>query len=217
MNEGQTQSGAAPGTDLATRLERIEANTQKLAELAESLPSLFAIAADTVDEQAASVGDVAARVRELTALVERMSRPETLRSLRMLVDLAERMPDMVAIAADSADEALSRLETGGMRVEETATGLMDAAVRSVALFASPRFRGLLDSALFESGTLSAVRAFAQAIAEAQAAPPRPLGLFGVIRAMGTEPVQHAVGFALQVLGRFGAGLGANPKQLHGRG
>jgi len=197
--------------DIAERLTVIEERTRGPAALAAELPNLAAAVGDVFDSEADKLGDAADRLKELMALAERLSRPDTLRALRVVVDLAEQAPNTVAIVADSLEEALATFEVSGKKLDVVLGGLAETGRRSLELLASPEFHALLDSPMFDPRMLETLSAVSRAVVESSQQGTEPLGFFGALRAMGQAPVQRAVGLALGVAAKFGAAMDS-----HGR-
>ena len=64
---------------------------------------------------------------------------------------------------------------------------------------------ILRSGAFAPPALDIINKLATALAGAAHDPPR-VGLWGAMRAAGTAPVQHALGFAVSLAARFGQAL-----------
>lgn len=189
--------------DIASRLTSIE---RRLDEVSAAVPNLVAIAGDVVDEQAAKLGDGDERVREALALLERVSRPATLRALSAMVDLLEQAPNTVAILGDSLEEALSASASHGEHLDELLYGLVETAKRGLKLLGSREFRALLDSPMLDYRMLETLGNVSHAVVETTRLGVEPVGMFGALQAMGKEPVRKALGFALGVASRLGATL-----------
>lgn len=167
---------------------------------------LIAMAGDVIDEQAAKLGNVEERVQAALSLLERVSRPETLRTLTAAVELLEQVPNTVAILGDSLEEALGAASSHGQPLDEWLSGLMDTGKRGLTLLASREFRALLDSPMLDARMLDTLGNLSRAIVETTRNGVEPAGVFGALQAMGKTPVRKAVGFALGVAARLGATL-----------
>jgi Protein of unknown function (DUF1641) len=189
--------------DIPSRLAAIE---QRLTEVSATVPKLVAMAGDVVDEQAAKLGDVDERVREALSLLERVSRPSTLRALSAAVELLEQAPNTVAILGDSLEEALTASASHGEHLDELLYGLLETAKRGLKLLGSREFRALLDSPMLDYRMLETLGNVSHAVVETTRHGVEPVGVFGALQAMGKEPVRKALGFALGVASRLGATL-----------
>ncbi len=153
-------------------LRRLELAAESMASLtalmAQAQPAV-AIVVDSADElvrHAKDRGiDVDARLRDTLHLVERLTAPESMRMLNMILDrlpmleqaivAADRLPGAVAIGVDSLDEFMRDAQA--------------------------------------------------------AAPPAPLGLFGMLRALRDPDVQRTVGVLLRGAARVGRTLDRSPQ------
>lgn len=122
--------------EISARLERLEATTQGLAHNAQSTA---AAAIDTVDEavrRAQQAGiDLEARLPALLALVEQLTRPQTLQALSELIALLEQVPKLVATAIDTLDGYAHNAREAGVDLEALVTEggtLLGALTRAVA-------------------------------------------------------------------------------------
>lgn len=209
------------------RLDRIEAALEPAQSLARQAPGVVGVLADTFDsavERAQARGiDVDERLRALVGLAERASSPEVLRVLDRLLgrldlvertlDLAEQAPGIAAMAVDTFDTWIARLQAEGIDVDDHARNLLGALSRLTSPEAVAVLTDLLDHVdelrfLLQSGVLSrpAVAVIGQvggALSElAQQEPPRA-GPFAALRALGDPDVQRALGFAIQLAQHFG--------------
>jgi len=168
IRAGDGSVSAVPDV-LLRRLEHAAESMASLTALMAQAQPAVAMVVDSADElvrQARDRGiDVDARLRHTLHLVERLTAPESMRMLNMLLDrlpmleqallAADRLPGAVAIGVDSVDEFMR---------------------------------------------------------EAQAtAPPRPLGLFGMLRALRDQDVQRTVGVLLRGAALVGRTLNRSPQ------
>jgi len=218
----QSPSAAAPRprgprpVDPNVLLARIDARLARLEKVVEplgELPAAVATAADILDEEALALGDVDARVRGTLDLVERLSRPATLETLRKLVDVVEQAPDMLATGADIFDEIMEEAGREGLNLPnlvEDVKGLVMMLLR-----VAPRVHQLLDSGMLDERTIRTLGGVGKAVAEANEVEPPRVGLFGAMRAMRDSDIKRAVGFALRVGVGFGKTLKRESKRLKG--
>jgi uncharacterized protein YjgD (DUF1641 family) len=180
------------------RLSRLERSLEPVLALASDVPNLVATAGDILDEKAARLGDVEARLNALVDVAERLSRPETLGSMKKALDVFESAPDAVATLADVADELMGELAAEGIDFSRVVGDGKRLLVWMLRLTTAPQLRQMLDPDAIESlGQLAAV------LVEARERPGARVGLFGALRAMRNEDVQRAVGFLLDVAAGFG--------------
>ncbi len=154
---------------LLRRLEHAAESMASLTALMAQAQPAVAIVVDSADELVRRASDrginVDARLRATLHLVERVTAPESMRMLNMLLDrlpmleqamlAADRLPGAVAIGVDSLDELMREAKA--------------------------------------------------------AAPPAPLGLFGMLRALRDPDVQRTVGVILRGAARVGRTLNRSPQ------
>lgn len=207
---GSAGGGAA---DLGAVLRRIDARLARLEEavapaaaLSGEVPKMVATFTDVVDEKAAQIGDLELRVAALTDVVERLSRPQTLASLRKLVDIAENAPGLVATFTDVMDEVMAEAGEEGLQLSQVVDDSKRLLFGLLKLTTSPELRGLLDSGMLDPRALESLGQVAHALVQVRERPVPRVGLFGAVRALGRGEVQSAVGFLLQVAASFGETL-----------
>jgi uncharacterized protein YjgD (DUF1641 family) len=188
------------------RLERIEQRLAKLDPLLEAAPGLVAVLGDTFDEFSDQVGDLDERVRAALHLLERATRPKTLKQLEAALDIVESAPGLVAMLGDSFDEFATSLAERGVPLDQIVPELVKSLELLIDLLTNEQVRQLLASDLLLPNAITALGTAARALAVAQHTRTEPLGLLGALRAMSEPEVQRAVGFALDVARRFGANL-----------
>lgn len=206
---------AATLARIEARLERIERATAPAAELSRELPNVLATVVDTLDEKAEQLGDVEQRLQALGGVLERLTRPQTLAAVQQLVDVAEQAPALLAIFVDVADELMDGIAAEG--VELTHLG-DDARALLVGLIKnSSGLRALLESDALDARALGTLGDVASALAEVSGRPATRVGALGLLRALGQQDVQRALGFLLQLAQSFGRRLGEAdaPKKLTG--
>lgn len=215
-----TARPAATTPDLAAtlaridaRLERLERSLAPLSALAEHAPSLVATVGDIVDEHAAKLGDVEERAKALGDLLERLTRPQTLASLRRVVDVAESAPHLVATAADVFDELMLEASREGLDLTHLVGDTKRLLMGLLRLTTSPELRALMASGMLDPRALTTLGSVARTVVEANETEPPRVGMFGAVRALGSEDVQRALGFLLRVAGGFGRSLRREDKRL----
>lgn len=218
-----TESTAAARPSSETRaidpnalLARIDARLARLEGVIEPighLPAALATAVDILDEQAAELGDVDARVRGTIDLLERLSRPRTLETLRQLVDVIEQAPNVVATGTDIFDELMEEAGQQGLALPNLVDDVKGLVM--VLLRVAPRVHQLLESGMLDERTIRTLGSMGKAMAEANEIEPPKVGLFGAMRAMRDADIKRAVGFALRVGVGFGQTLKRESKRLKG--
>lgn len=208
------------GSDLAATLARIDARLDRLertlapfAELGRTAPDLAATVGDILDEQAAKLGDVEYRVQALGDVLERLSRPDTLASLRKVVDLAESAPDLLATMTDVFDETMAEAEAEGLDLTHVIGDAKHLAMGLLRLTTSRELKALLSSGMLDPKALGILGMVAKSTADAQETEPPRVGLVGVMRALGDADVQRATGFVLRIATSFGRALARTDKRL----
>jgi uncharacterized protein YjgD (DUF1641 family) len=214
MERAVRTNGARPADAMArieARLARIEAMLSRVEQAAEPLPGMVAAAGDAIDEIATTYGEPDARLQQATALVERLTRPETLEMLQQALDVAESMPGMMAAAVDAVDELAAQAAARGVDLETLMHQLVDTAQGMTRLATSPEVQQLLESDMMSKGALTALSSAARALAVAREDDgPTKVGIFGAMGAMRDPDVQKAVAFGL----RFARGFGQNCDALN---
>lgn len=219
---GDSRSGSprngAP--NLAATLERIEARLEGLeralapvAELTTQGPAIAATLGDIIDEQTVRLGDFERRVRALSETLEHLSRPQTMASLRQVVEIAENAPNLIATLADITDELMAEAEGEGLDLTHIGDDGRRLLIGLLKLATSPELRSLMDSGMLDPRTLESLGTVAKTLVEANETEPPRVGLFGAMRALSDEDTQRAVGFLLRVAQSFGRALKRERKSL----
>ena len=181
-------------TPMIEALGRIEARIARLEDavapaqaLAHQAPAMVATVVDSVDGHLAALGDADARVTAALALLNHLTRPDTLATLERLLDalpalahaagLAKDAPGFVAAALDSVDGVMGRVVDAGIDPHQVGAAALDVSA-----------------------------AVARALVETRAAKPAPVGAFGALSALSDPEVQAALGFLVTFARRFGAHL-----------
>jgi len=134
---------------------------------------------------------------------------EVAEGLRPLIASAHQAPALVAVLMDSFDEAMRTARDRGIDVERGLMNGAEAAVRFGAMMDAEKVRdldALLESGVLATGTLRVIGELGRALTETAAAPPAPLGIVGLLKALGQPDVQRALGFLVTVADRFGRRL-----------
>ena len=207
-------------TALIDRLDQLE----QLAALADQLPDATMIAVDTIDEaltQAADRGVVLdERAREGLQLLEKMTEPDTAQALGAVLDraehlerlsaLAETAPDAIATVVDILDAEYARAAEHGYDPEHLLRQMIESLRRLSDLFQSEEFEALLDSGVLDPEALQAVGSLGSALVESQKESQRGetprRGFFGLLGALRDPDVQRAIGFIVSFAKKFGQNL-----------
>lgn len=199
------------------RLDRVEA----LAELASrDAKGALAGAVDTFDDvmRAAAVRgiDVDARARDALRLVERATEPEVVASLERLLELAKEAPGAVAMAADTFDGVMGRLQSAGIDLDQRAKNVLDAAERlsseravallEASLARADAIRTVLESGVLDPAAVAIVSKAGRALADAAADPGPPVGALGLMRAVGDADIRAASGLLVRFARRLGRAI-----------
>lgn len=216
-------TSAAPraGGDIATTLRRIEQRLARLeatlapaAELVSNGEATIATVGDILDEKVNEIGDLDHRLRSLTEIVERLTRPRTLKTLSGLVDIAEEAPNIVATTGDIIDEAIANGVKEGLEPTRVVDQLRSLSFGALKFISSNELDTLLNSGMLDPRALQQLGLLATALADASEKEAPQVGLFGAVGRLGDADVKRAVGFLLEVAGNLGRSL-KNRKQLKG--
>lgn len=217
---GSTTNPGDNGTDLGSTLRRIEARLERLEESLTPLveataaaPALTSTAVDVLDDWADRHGDLDERLRTLSELLERMTRPEALAPLMMMVELSEQVKPTIATVTDILDETMARAAAEGMEIERLVESSKNAVLKLAQLATAREVQALLDSGMLDPAALSTLGMTARAVADASDEPAPRIGLFGALRAAQRPSVQRALGFLVRVAEKLGDNLGTTAPRL----
>jgi len=217
---GSTTTPGETRPDLEATLRRIEARLERLEQVLDPItkattaaPALTSTAVDVLDDWANQHGDLDTRLRTLSELLERMTRPEALAPLMMMVELTENAKPAMATFTDIVDEPMARAAADGMEIERLVESSKNAVLKLAQLATAREVQALLDSGMLDPAALSTLGMTARAVADASAEPAPRVGLFGAFRAAGQPSVQRALGFLIRVAENVGDNLGTAPKLL----
>jgi hypothetical protein len=198
---------------IEARLERLEQAFEPIAQATNAAPALTSTAVDVLDDWANQHGDLDIRLRTLSELLERMTRPEALAPLMMMVELTEQAKPAVATVTDIVDETMARAAADGMEIERLVESSKNAVLKLAQLATAREVQAVLDSGMLDPAALSTLGLTARAVADASAQPAKQVGMFGALRAAGRPSVQRALGFLVQVAENLGENLDTNRKLL----
>lgn len=198
---------------IEVRLERLEQAVEPLTEVTAAAPALTSTAVDVLDDWANRHGDLDTRLRTLSELLERMTRPEALGPLMMMVELTEQAKPAMATFTDIVDETMARAAAEGMEIERLVESSKNAVLRLAQLATAREVQALLDSGMLDPAALSTLGMTARAVADASEEPAPRVGMLGALRAARQPSVQRALGFLIRVAENVGENLGTAPKLL----
>lgn len=198
---------------IEARLERLEQAIEPLTEVTAAAPALTSTAVDVLDDWANQHGDLDTRLRTLSELLERMTRPEALAPLMMMVELSEQAKPAVATITDILDETMARAASEGMEVERLVESSKNAILKLAQLATAREVQALLDSGMLDPAALSTLGMTARAVADASMEPAPRMGMLGALRAARQPSVQRALGFLMRVAENVGENLATAPKLL----
>ncbi|MBP8808801.1 MAG: DUF1641 domain-containing protein [Kofleriaceae bacterium] len=129
---------------------------------------------------------------------------EVARAIAPLAALATTAPAAVAVATDTFDGVAQRLGAAGVDLDER----MRSVIRAIEVATAPRavngLASLVESHLLEPSALAVVSQLAVALAAPGEA--KPVGTWGMMKALRDPDVQRALGFGLAIARRFGQQL-----------
>jgi hypothetical protein len=210
-------------TRLDDRLARIEQRLEHfeaLSQLERAVPNLAAMAVDSLDDAARVLQgrgvDLQERLHNALVSLERLTSAQATAQLTQLIEVVQQAPNALAMLVDVFDEHSGALRDRGVDLEErlasvaslieklTAPGAI--AVLSSLLEHLPSLDRLLGSGVLGAGPVEIVGRAGQALTEAQRLAVRPVGAFGLLRALSDADVQHALGFAVAFARALGRSL-----------
>lgn len=140
--------------------------------------------------------DALARIERRIAEVERVT--------SALAPLVEAAPGAVGMFTDTFDTIAARLGERGVDLDAR----LHSVVHAVEVSTSPRavngLAALVESRMLEPSALAVVSRLAAALADPGEA--KPVGTFGLLKALRDPDVQRALGFLLAVAREFGRHL-----------
>ncbi len=187
------------------QLDRIEARLARIERgldlLEQQAPAAMAVATDALDDFARRYPDIEQRLQGLSALAERLSRPETLRAMRLLVDYGESLPQLAATFIDALDDLAAQAAKKGVSLATISEDLKVSL--SVIVKAAPKIRAALEAGMFDKPAIDTLERMGKAAATVQDKTPTPVGLFGALKAMSDPEVKRSLGFAIEMARAFG--------------
>jgi uncharacterized protein YjgD (DUF1641 family) len=224
MDDSPPVSQLTPLLELLARLDgrlaRIEdrlAALESVASYERALPDAAALAVDALDDAARRLQDrgvdLEQRVSNALTTLERLTRDQTTEQLAQALELAQAAPNALAMLVDVLDQRMGALDERGVhlderlaavaRLAEKLTAPQALAIADSLLEHLPSFERLLSSDVPGTGPVDMLSRAGRALSEAQRTAIRPLGPFGLLRAMSDSHVQYALGFAITFARAFG--------------
>ena len=121
---------------LLDRIDTLEQAVNRLATVMEQGPGMVSMVTDMVDEaysEAATEGiDLEQRLKGLLQLAQKLTAPETVAKIDAALTMADRMPGMVSMVADMADEAYQRSADRGVYLEARMQSALQLAEKLTA-------------------------------------------------------------------------------------
>lgn len=163
--------------------------------------------------------DIEARTKNALLLLERLTEPATVALLGGALEHGKQAPNLAAVALDIVDDRIARLATAGLDIDER----LRVGARLLERLTSPpameAFCALLDhaqalgaishSGLFSSEALALLNQMGAAVGAAASEPPKRIGAFGALRALGKPEMQQALGLVLSIGAHLGAARARN--------
>lgn len=217
---------AAALNRLLDRLDVIEKTLDTAAVAARQGPGMASMFADVADDFALRAQDrgidIDERLSAALALAEKLTAPRTMAVLSGLLDridqiekvveLADKLPGMVAMFADVADDIVLKAEDNGIDVDARLRSALAFGDKLTAPEAVEAFNGVLDPgavAIVGMAGRTLIKCKEECLAHHE--PPR-LSPFGLLRKMRDPDVQRSLSF----LANFGRFFGQGMVQIHAR-
>ena len=150
---------------------------------------------------------VAASLQELNARLESLG--DIIDALEPLVTLLQQAPPLAAVLGDSFDELMRTARDGGVDVEQGLLNGAGAALRFGAVMDAGKVRALealLQSGVLDPAALQIIGGLGRALIDTASARPAPIGVIGLLKALGDPDIQRALGFLMNFAARFGSRL-----------
>jgi hypothetical protein len=192
---------------LSSRLERIEGRLDRLdptldaldhfvGRLPVAIDGAVGAIAGMVDQAAEHDIDVEQRMEAGLDIAIKATDPRAMVAISTLLGRVDALERMVG--------RIDKLELLAAVLDNAPVGRM--AEKGASAMQSDAFRHLLDSGLADERGLTLLAATGRAVASVRAETLQPLGLFGMLKAMGDPQVQKASALGLAVAKHLGAEL-----------
>ena len=157
---------------------------------------------------------VAGSLHELNARLESLG--GVIDALEPLVALLRQAPPLAAVLGDSFDEVMRTARDSGLDIEQGLLNGAGAALRFGAVMDADKVRALealLQSGVLDPAALQIIGGLGRALIDTASARPAPIGLIGLVKALGDPDIQRALGFLVNFAARFGSRL-PQPQPAH---
>jgi hypothetical protein len=131
-------------------------------------------------------------------------------ALSRLEGATAQIPPIVAIAVDVVDGVVERLAARGVDVDDRMRALLQAADHLTSPRALDALASVLASDIMAHQTTEVIGRMGRAIVVAEHEA-RPVGAWGLLRALRDPEIQRAAGFLIAMARRFGQELGNIPQ------
>jgi hypothetical protein len=214
---------------LVARLERATHAVEALTAQAAYVTPALAVVADSADEFVARADargvHLDARLHDAVGLLERITAPDTMRTLHTLLDrmpqleqllaLTDQAPGFVALGVDAMDDVMRDLQGRGVDVEAGLLNGASAALRFGAHIGPAQvdaIEGVLTSGMLDPHVVTLIGRMGSSLATAAEAAPSPVGLGGMLGALRDPHVKQALGLLLTFAAEFGRQLDSGTRR-----
>jgi hypothetical protein len=135
-------------------------------------------------------------------------------AVRRLEGAAGQVPVVVATVTDIVDGVIARLAANGFDVDERMRALLQAAEQLTSPRALDALTSVLQSEIMAHQTTEVIGRVGRAIVHAEHEA-KPVGVWGLMRALRDPEVQRAAGFMIAMARRFGEELRDVPQLTAG--
>lgn len=220
---------AARLDNLSERLASIEESVDRVEQLGDQVPQMAAMFTDIVDRWSRRADgdgvDVDRRVQGLALLLYKLTDPEVLEGLQMLAERGgrlkegikalEQLPGMVAMATDTFDRVLLRLEDEGIRPDEIGHSIAEASVYVAKFVQAEGFNTLMKSGVLDPRAVTVIGQLGDALADTTTERTGTTGLFGLMGAIRRPEIRRALDFVVRFGENFGSSLKNGVKKVRG--
>jgi len=231
LNDPKTVESLNRLLDHADDLDRLVSTAKTLEE---TVTNLIAIGTDMFDNlaarQAATGVGLEQRAENLIAILMTMTEPQNVKAIQSLAsrlpqlaaaaEMADEVPNLVAIVTDVFDEWAVKLKADGIELETALRQGLHTALwmgQRVSEVELDRMGMLLRSDVMDESAVETVGMAGSALARCHKGTcehpvPQRVGMFGILTALRDPNTQRAVAFGLQFAKCFGSVLDAKSSQ-----
>ena len=223
MTDDAVRSASERGLDIDERLRSALAIAEKLTapsmvkkinavvDAADQASGMVSMTVDIIDDTvktAAEKGvDINERLSSALVLAEKLTAPHVVEQINNMLDMLNQSSGLIAMATDSFDNIMQVAIDKGVDPQEFVSQLFGVTTKLAHLLTTEEMKELIDGGIFDVGTLKVIGAASAALVESNEAPPKKVGLFGVMREMKNPDMQKALGFLTTFARLFGKKLG----------